>query len=49
MVSEPKTTLLLTINFNFNTQATKKKSSLNYVYTVKGTQCHSNHSMQQLE
>ena len=24
MASEPKTTLLLTINFNFNTQATKK-------------------------
>ncbi len=37
------------INFNFNTQATKKKSSFNYVYTVKGTQCHSNHSLQQLE
>ncbi len=37
------------INFNFNTQATKKNSSLNYVYKIKGIQCHSNHSLQQLE
>ncbi len=45
MASKPKTTLLL----NDYTQATKKKSSLNYVYKVKGIQCHSNHSLQQLE
>ncbi len=42
MASEPKTTLLLT---DPNTQV----EFLNYVYPVKGTQCHSNHSPQLFE
>ena len=33
------------IDFNFYTVVTKKEADfLNYVYTVKGLQCHSNHS-----
>ncbi len=33
-----------------NTQATKKKSNFfNFVYTLKGIQCHSSHSPQQFE
>ncbi len=46
MASEPKTALLLKLTLTSNTRATKKSRVLNYVYMVKGFQCHSNHSPQ---
>ncbi len=47
MVSEHKTTL---IDFNLTLKATKNNVEfLNYVYTVKGFKCHSNHSPQLFE
>ena len=45
-----KLTIVKQLICTSNTQATKKKLSFfNYVYTVKGFQCHSNYSPQLFE
>ena len=51
MASEPKTmyTIVKRLILTSNTQATKQVEFFNYVYTVKGIQCHSNRSPQLFE
>ncbi len=51
MASEPKTmyTIVKRLILTSNTQATKQVEFFNYVYTVKGIQCHSNHAPQLFE
>ncbi len=51
MTSEPKTmyTIVKRLILTSNTLATKQVEFFNDVYTVKGFQCHSNHSPQLFE
>ncbi len=51
MASEPKDyTIFISMILTSNTEATENKVQfLNFVYTVKGFQCHSNNSLQLLE
>ncbi len=51
MASEPKDyTILIRMILTSNTQATENKVQfVNFAYTVKGFQCHSNNSLQLLE
>ncbi len=51
MVSEPTDyTIFIRMILTSNTEATENKVEfLNYAYTVKGIQCHSNNSLQLLE
>ncbi len=44
MVSEPKSTLLLILSLTL--EILKKVEFFNYIYTVKGIHCRSNHSTQ---
>ncbi len=51
MASEPKDyTIFIWMILTSNTEATESKVQfLNFAYTVKGFQCHSNNSLQLLE
>ncbi len=51
MASEPKNyTIVIMMILTSNTEATENKVQfLNFAYTVKGVQCHSNNSLQLLE
>ncbi len=50
MASEPKDYTIFYMNDLANTEATENKVLfLNFAYTVKGFQCHSNNSLQLLE
>ncbi len=51
MASEPKDyTIFILMILTSNTEATENKVQLlNFAYTVKGFQCHSNNSLQLLE
>ncbi len=51
MASEPKDyTIFIWMILTSNTEATENKVQfLNFAYTVKGLQCHSNNSLQLLE
>ncbi len=51
MASEPKDyTIFIRMILTSNTEATETKVQfLNFAYTVKGFQCHSNNSLQLLE
>ncbi len=50
MASEPKDYTIFMNDLTSNTEATENKVEfLNFAYTVKGFQCHSNNSLQLLE